>query len=376
MRKKLGITIFGLLAVVGVIVGIKALQIMRIISVVKNMVPPAETVTAGPVMSVEWQPVFEAVGSVSPVQGVTVATELGGKVVKIAFESGAPVQAGDLLVQLDTSTEEAQLRSASAAVDLARINLERAKDLVQKKAVSQSELDTRDAEFKQAMAQKENIETVIARKTVRAPFAGITGIRMVNLGQTVRDNTPVVSLQSLDPVYVDFTLPQQRLAELSEGLTVRVASDAIPDKQMEGKITAINPDVDTATRNVRIQATLANPGHRLRPGMFANVSVLLAHKEKRLVIPVTAVLYAPYWISVFVVEDVKDEKTGRMKKVLRQQSVRTGEQRGDFIAITSGLKEGETVVTSTVFKLRNKMEVVIDNTLAPEASTAPAPGDS
>jgi membrane fusion protein (multidrug efflux system) len=376
MRRKLIITIVGLAAVIGVIVGIKALQIGKLVAMGAHTAMPPETVTAGPVTSAEWQPVIEAVGSVAPVQGVTVAAEMSGKVVKIAFESGAEVQAGDLLVQLDTSTEQAQLRSAEAAVELARINLERAKDLVLKKAVSQSELDTRDAEYKQALAQAENINATIAKKTVRAPFTGRTGIRVVNLGQALRDGDAVVSLQSLDPVYVDFTLPQQRLAELAEGLFVRVTSDAIPGKHMEGKITAINPDVDTATRNVRVQATLANAGHELRPGMFANVSVLLPRREKLLVIPVTAVLYAPYGDSVFVIDEGKDEKTGQTTKVLRQQFVRTGEKRGDFVALVSGVKEGEVVVTSAVFKLRNGMNVVVDNALAPKPVLAPTPGDS
>jgi membrane fusion protein (multidrug efflux system) len=310
------------------------------------------------------------------VQGVTVATELAGKITKIAFESGATVAAGDLLVQLDTSTEEAQLRAAEAAAALAKLNLDRAKELREKNTTSQAELDATDAQAKQADAQADSIRAVIAKKTIRAPFAGRLGLRLVNLGQILKEGDAIVSLQTLDPIYVNFSLPQQRLSELNVGGVVRVTSDAAPGETLEGKVTAVNPDVDVVTRNVRVQATFDNPGDKLRPGMFAAVTVVLPTKENVRAIPVSAVLYAPYGDSVFVIDEKKNEKTGQTEKVLRQQFVRLGTARGDFVAVVSGLKEGESVVTTGVFKLRPGETVVIDNTLAPNAQLAPKPSDT
>jgi len=288
-------------------------------------------------------------------------------VVGIAFESGATVAAGDLLVQLDTSTEEAQLRAAEASAALARISVERARDLVGKKTISQAELDAAEAQFAQAKAQADNIRTVIAKKTIRAPFAGRLGIRLVNLGQILKDGDAIVSLQSLDPIYVDFTLPQQHVARIAPGQSVGVTSDAAPGDAIQGRITAINPEVDSATRNVRIQATLANPQGAMRPGMFARVSVGLGQPQPVLVVPLTAVSHATFGDSVFVIEDAKDGPG----KVLRQQFVQLGARRGDFVSIVDGLKPGQQVVSAGVFKLRTGAKVVVDNTLAPTPSLAP-----
>ena len=233
-----------------------------------------------------------------------------------------------------------------------------------------------DAQFKQSSAQADNIRAVIAKKTIRAPFAGRLGIRQVNLGQSLKAGDPIVSLQALDPIFVNFMLPQQRLAQLARGFVVRVTSDALTGQTIEGRITAINPDVDSATRNVRVEATLANADERLHPGMYVNVSVVLPSSDQVLVIPATAVLYAPYGDSVFVVENRQDERTGQAHPVLRQQFVRLGQHRGDFVAVTSGVKAGETVVTTGVFKLRNGIAVVVDNRLAPNAQLAPKPDDT
>ena len=341
-----------------------------------NMVMPAETVTATTAKEQNWENDITATGSVVAVQGVTVATEMAGKISKIAFESGATVAAGDLLVQLDTSTEEAQLRSAEAGSALAKLNLDRGKELVQKNTMAQAELDTADAQAKQADAAADGIRAVIAKKTIRAPFAGRLGLRLVNLGQILKEGDAIASLQTLDPIYVNFSLPQQRLAELVVGGLVRVTSDAAPGETLEGKVTAVNPDVDPLTRNVRVQATLTNAGEKLRPGMFATVTVVLPTKENVRVIPVSAVLYAPYGDSVFVIDEKKNEKTGAVEKILRQQFVRLGTARGDFVAVVSGLKEGESIVTSGVFKLRPGEAVVIDNTLAPDAQLAPKPDNT
>jgi membrane fusion protein (multidrug efflux system) len=372
MLKKLLLTIGGLLAVVAFLGGVKALQIMSMIAAGKNFQPPPEIVTTFDVREESWQPTLTAVGSFAAVQGVTVSAEMPGKVVQIAFESGAEVQAGDLLLKMDTSTEEAQLRAAEATAELARINVERARDLIGKQTISKAELDASEAQFAQAKAQADNVRAVIAKKTIRAPFAGRLGIRLVNLGQILKDGEAIVSLQSLDPIYVNFSLPQQSLAQVAPGQEVTVTSDALPGQSVTGRVTAINPDVDSTTRNVRLQATLSNAKGTMRPGMFANVSLGLSQENKVMVLPLTAVVYATFGDSVFIVEDDKEGKG----KVLRQQFVRLGAKRGDFVAVIEGLKPGQVVVSSGVFKLRNGAHVVIDNKLAPATSAAPKPANT
>jgi membrane fusion protein, multidrug efflux system len=256
------------------------------------------------------------------------------------------------------------------------VTLKRAQELHTQNSNSQSDLDSAEAQAKQAEANIANLKSAVAKKTITAPFDGRIGIRTVNLGQYLPAGTAIVSLQSLDPIYVDFSLPQQQLADLVPGLPVHVTSDALPGQTIDGKITAIDPQVDNSTRNVQVQATLDNHDETLRPGMFANVAVELPAKNKVLVIPETAVLNTPYGDSVFIVDEVKDPQTGQAGKVLRQQFVQLGATRGDFVAVISGLKPDEVVVTSGVFKLRNKESVVIDNKLAPNAQLAPKPSDS
>jgi membrane fusion protein (multidrug efflux system) len=304
------------------------------------------------------------------VQGVTVAAELPGKVVEIAFEPGAKVKKGDPLIRQDASSEEAQLPGAVAQAELTRTVLARDAEMLAKKIISQADYDVAVANHEQAVAQVNNIRAVIGKKTIRAPFGGRLGIRQVNLGQFLREGDPIVTLQSLDPIYVDFTLPQQELARLRTGLPVRVTCDAFPGLAIDGRITAVNPLVDAETRNIRLQATVANPKEQLRPGMFVNASVGLPTRRNILAIPATAVLYAPYGDSVFVVADDKEGKGG---KALRQQFVRLGEKRGDFVAVNDGLKEGEDIVSTGVFKLRNGQAVVVDNRIAPPFRKSPRP---
>jgi membrane fusion protein, multidrug efflux system len=371
---------FGFLVLAGIVLilgGISCTKVSQIQTMTsqKFSLPP-EPVTTAEVTEAAWNPLLPSVGSLTAVQGVTVAAQLDGNLAKIAFESGSKVKAGDLLVQQDVSSEEAQLRAAEAAADLARINLERSRQLLADATVSQSQFDSDQANYKQAVAQADNIRATIAKKTILAPFSGRLGIRLVNLGQTLKAGDPIVSLQALDPIYVDFYLPQQDVARIGNGTKVRVTSDARPDGPIDGEITAINPDVDSATRNVRVEATLANPDESLHPGMFVDVDAVLPGGEKTLVIPSTAVLYAPYGDSVFVVEEQKNPNTGNTVQVARQQFVRLGEKRGDFVAVISGLKAGETVVTTGAFKLRNGVPVTINNTLAPDAKLAPNPQDS
>jgi membrane fusion protein (multidrug efflux system) len=373
MKKRIALTIAGLLIVIAILGAIKGLQIRRM-TAQGQFAPPPETVSTSVVKAESWESLLSSVGSLTAVQGVTVSAELSGKVVKIDFEPGMKVRADDLLVQQDISSEKAQLPGAEAAVALTKTNLKRAKELLAKKMISQADYDTALSNYKEALAKAETIRSIIGKKTIRAPFAGRLGIRLVNLGQILNEGDAIVSLQSLDPIFVDFSLPQQQLAEVQPGLTVRLTTNALPNEVVEGKITAINPEVDSTTRNVRLQATVENPQEKLRPGMFVNVSVVLPARKKLLVLPATAVLYAPYSDSVFVVEKKKGESNKPSPGlVLRQQFVRLGEKRGDFISVISGVKEGETVVNTGVFKLRNGQAVVVDNTLTPEFKLAPKP---
>ena len=371
MKKRIFFTIVGLIVLIAVLGGIKGLQIFRMTAAGKQFVPPPETITSFEVQTKAWETLLTSVGTLEAVQGVMVTAELKGKVENIAFEPGAKVRAGDLLVQQDISSETAQLRASEAAVKLAKITLERTRKLLIEKTVSQSEYDNADAQYKQAAAQADNIRATIAKKTIRAPFAGRLGVRLINLGQALNEGDAIVSLQSFDPIFVNFSLPQQQLAKVRPGLTVRMTTDALPGRSIEGKITAINPAVDAATRNIEIQATAENPEEQLRPGMFVSVNVVLPTLEKVLPIPATAVLYAPYGDSVFVVEEKKNEKNNQPSMIVRQQFIRLGEKRGDFIAVASGLKEGETIASTGVFKLRNGQSVVVNNALAPEFRLMP-----
>jgi membrane fusion protein (multidrug efflux system) len=373
MKKRIFLSLLGVIAVVAILGGIKALQIGRMIEAGESFVPPPETVTTAEVRTESWESLLTAVGSLEAVQGVTVSAELPGKVVKLGFESGEMAARGDILLEQDTSSERARLPGAEAAVALAKNNFRRAGELLREKFISQAEYDRAESEYRVAVAAADEVRATIAKKTIRAPFAGRLGIRLVNLGEILQEGDDIVSLQALNPIFANFLLPQQQLGRIGIGLPVRVTTDALPGETIEGRITAINPQVDAATRNIRVQATADNPGERLRPGMFANVAVVLPQQSEVLTIPATAVLYAPYSDSVFVVEEKKDEETGETALVLRQQLVRLGEKQGDFVAVLSGLKEGEYVVSTGAFKLRNGQSVVVDNTLEPEFKHQPTP---
>ena len=373
MKKRIFFSLLGVVVLVAILGGIKALQIGRMIEAGESFAPPPETVTTAEVRAESWETLVTSVGSLEAVQGVTVSAELPGKVVKLAFEPGAMASKGDILLEQDTTSERARLPGATASVALAKSNLRRAGELLKENFISQSEYDRAEAEYQVAIAAAEEIRAAIAKKTIRAPFAGRLGIRLVNLGEILQEGDDIVSLQSLHPIFANFLLPQQQLGRIGIGLPVRVTTDALAGETIEGRITAINPEVDAATRNVRIQATAGNPGERLRPGMFANVAVVLPERNEVLTIPATAVLYAPYSDSVFVVEEKKDEETGETSLVLRQQLVRLGEKKGDFVAVASGLREEERVVSTGVFKLRNGQAVVVDNTLEPEFKLQPQP---
>lgn len=364
MKKRILITFICLVCLVAGLGAVKALQIGAMIDRGKNFVPPPETVTSATVKTDTWKTALTAVGTLTAVEGVTVAAELSGKVINIAFESGSEVTKGSVLLSQDTSSEEAQLLGVLAQVNLTRTNFNRAEQLLAKGMISRIDRDNALANAEQAEALAATIRATIAKKTVRAPFSGRLGIRQVNLGQILREGDPVASLQALDPVHVDFSLPQQHISQLRTGLPVRLSGDAISGEAVTGRITALSPLIDAETRSIKVQATVANRSKQLRPGMFVNVSVEFPNPRQVLAIPATAVLYAPYSDSVFVIEG---------GKTLRQQFVRLGDRSGDFVAVESGLKEGDTIVSTGVFKLRNGQAVVIDNKLAPDFSQQPRP---
>ena len=370
----MGVAIGGLVAVVTILVGVKVMQIAKMMS--SPMVMPATTVTSAPVKEEDWAPILSAVGSVSAVQGAVLSTDLAGTVAEVKFESGAVAKKGDVLVRLDVSSEEGQLRTAEADLELARSDLERSRGLAARKVISKAEIDSAESKFKQKEGTVDNMRAMVGKKEVRAPFDGQLGIRQVNVGQMINAGQQVVALTALDPVYVDFALPQQELAKLSAGFEVRVHTDAVPGREFKGKLTAVNSMVDTVTRNVTLQATLENPDHALRPGTFAKVEVMLPEKHKALVVPGSAISYAPFGDSVFVIEKKNDPKTGKESQTIRQQFVRVGEARGDFVSINDGLKPNETIVSTGVFKLRNGMTVTINNELAPKPQLNPTPVDS
>ena len=363
-------TLVGLGLVVGFLVGTKVIQIKALIASGENFELPAEYVTSAIVKEELWRQTLDAVGSLTAVQGVLVSTEVAGKVDDLHFESGESVESGQLLVELDTSTEEAQLAAAQAEAELARINLERAKKLRQSNTVAEAELDSAEAAFLAAEAQVENLEAMIAKKRISAPFSGRLGIRQVNLGQFINNGDPIVSLQSLDPIFVDFAFPQKWVSLVATGMAVEVEVDSHPETLFGGRITAIDPEVDVSTRTISLRATLDNPEGKLLPGMFGQVSVVLPEEKPQTVLPATAIVYASYGDSVFVIK----EQDGR--KFVEQKFVRVRDTRGDFVSITSGPEVGSTVVSTGAFKLRQGMRVELNNKLAPSMKIDPQPEDS
>jgi membrane fusion protein (multidrug efflux system) len=368
------VVVVGLLAVVAVLGGVKAGQIVAMVRASESMVPPPEAVTSARVRQARWEDRRTAIASLVAMRGVTLGAELPGTVREIAFESGSTVKRGAVLVRLDTSTEEAQLAAARAEASLSRVNLERARRLRRGEANAQADLDAAEARSKQADAAVANLRATIAKKTIRAPFDGRIAIRQVELGQVVSPGTPVASLQSVDPVYADAWFPQQALAELRAGQPARLRTDAFPQARWVGQITTINPEVDPATRNVRVRATFPNADGRLRPGMFGNLEISAGAARDVLIVPETAVMFAPYGDSVFVLEARRDA-AGRSATVARQRFVRTGERRGDLVAVTAGLSAGERIVSSGAFKLRNGAAVAVNDRLAPDAQPDPKPAE-
>ena len=374
MKKKILLTLVGILLLVAAIIGIKASQIMDLIAAGKTFQIPPISIQVTEAITQSWADQFDAVGTIESVQGVTLANEVAGKVEKIAFESGSMVAAGDVLVILDKASEEAQLRSAMAAAELANLNLSRTRELRKTSVISQSELDTAESQQKNTAARVEELQWMLQKRTIKAPFSGRVGIRQIQEGQFLQAGAPIVSLQSLDPVYVNFSLPQQRLSDLSVGMKVQATTDALAGRVFEGRLTAIDAEVDPLTRNIRLQATMANQDGGLRPGMFAAVSAIAPVEKKHIIIPGTAVIFAAYGNPVFVVKEEVD-KDGKPHLVCDQKFVRLGSRKGDFVAVEEGLQEGEKVVSAGGFKLHKGASVVIAEGERPVPLTSPQPSE-
>ena len=372
------VLVIAISAMILLIIGLgswKALQISHAIAMGKAFKMPPDAVTTVTVSEETISPVLEAVGSISSPQGVMLSADLPGTLKLISFESGSHATNGQLLVQLDTRQEEAQLRTAKAKLELALQNLDRAKDLSQKRVIAQSAYDEAKSQYDSAVASVEETQATIDRKTIRAPFTGDLGIRQVNAGQYLKSGDSIVQLESLDPIYVNFALPQQNIGLLSVGQSVHVQADGFPDKTFSGAITAINSAVDTSTRNIQVQATVRNPDHILRSGMFAGIQVVLPDNEKIIMVPSTALHYAPYGNSLFVVETMKDPD-GKEYLGVREQQVTLGKTRGDQVGVLKGLKPGDRIATSGIFKLRQGGAVKINNSVQPGNNPAPKPIDS
>ena len=363
------IAIAGVVLVIAILAGIKVTQIRKMMASGKTFKLPPESVTTTKVEKTSWLASREAVGTLVAVRAVTVASELAGQVKQINFDSGADVHKGDLLLKLDTSVEEAQLASAEADLKLAEVNAKRAQVLRKTSANTPSELDTAESRVAETLAQAAQLKAIIAKKTIRAPFDGRLAIRQVELGQVLTSGALIASLQSVTPIHAEFWLPQQVLSDLHVNMRAEMQTDVFPGKKWNGVITTVNPEVDISTRNVRVRATFPNTDGTLKPGMFANVAVLSNDERPALVIPATAVMYAPYGDSVYSVEN-KDKDL-----VAHQKFVRLGERRGDLVAVTTGLEVGETIVSSGAFKLHNGSTLAVHNDLAPDAKLSPTPTD-
>jgi membrane fusion protein (multidrug efflux system) len=375
MAKRMFLTLAVTLAVIAGLGFVKFRQIHAAIAQAASFQPPAEAVTTIVAQRETWPTTVNVIGTMVAIQGVTVSADLPGTVDKIHFDSGKWVHEGDVLVELDTRQERAQLAAVEAERDLAGINYGRTEELVKQGVLSRAEYDRATSEHKSTEARVGEIRATIARKTVRAPFTGILGIRQVNLGQYLPAGQAIVSLQSLNPIYVNFGMPQQAVGQVGVGRQLRVTNKDLPNLKFTGKVTALDSVVNEATRNIEVQATLFNPEGKLRPGMFVEVEVVSGASRPVIAIPASSINSAPYGDSVYIVTDLKDQ-TGKTYRGVRQQFVKVEGARGDQVAVVSGLNPGDEVVTSGVFKLRNGAAVQVNNKIQPDNNPSPKPEDS
>lgn len=372
MFKRMLVTLAATIAIVAALGFVKFKQIQTAIAQGAAFKMPPEAVTTIVAAQETWPSTLTAIGTVAPVHGVTVSADLPGVIDRIEFDSGHAVHEGDVLAVLDTRQEHAQLAAADAQRDLARLNYGRMQGLLNEKVISRAEFDQATADQRQAEAKMGEINATIARKTIRAPFSGVLGIRRVNLGQYLSGGDPLVTLESLNPIYVNFGVPQQSAGDMRPGRTVHATTDGPSPIDAAGRVTAIDSVVDEKTRNVQVQATFANGDGRLRPGMFVQTEIALGASRTVIELPASAISYAPYGDSVFVVTDLKGDN-GQTFKGVRQQFVTVGGTRGDQVALVSGVRAGDEVVTSGVFKLRNGAAVLVNNKVKPANDSRPTP---
>jgi membrane fusion protein (multidrug efflux system) len=366
-----------LLVAAAVIASLGYFKLRQVQAAVKShtFTPPPEAITTVVAKQETWPAMLNVVGTMAAVHGVTVSADLPGTIDQIKFESGKWVQAGEVLVELDTRQERAQLAAMEAQRDLAKLNYDRMQQLVHEGVISRMDYDKAMADQKQTDANTAEIHATIQRKTIRAPFSGVLGIRQVNLGQYLAAGNPIVSLQSLDPIYVNFNVPQQNLGIMKIGHNVTITTDQLSGARFIGHINAIDSVVDQSTRNVQVQATLANPHGKLHPGMFVEVEASVGASRSVFPLPASAINYAPFGDSVFIVADL-NSPTGQTYRGVRQQFVKVDGARGDQVGVVSGLKSGDEVVTSGVFKLRNGAAVAVNNKIQPGNNPAPKPEDN
>ncbi len=376
MLKRMILLLVVVLALLGGLGFFKYKQIQAAIAMGASFAPPPSAVTTLVAKQETWASTLKIIGTTAAIQGVTVSADLPGTVVKINFESGQSVRAGDILVELDTRQERAQFAAAKSDADLANINYGRQQALVKEGVLARTEFDNASAQLKSTEAKVGEIKATIDKKTIRAPFSGILGLRQANLGQYLASGQAIVSLQALNPIYVNFGVPQQTTSQLKVGRTLHIISDDLPGVQFSGKVTALDSVVDPTTRNIQVQATLANPGGRLRPGTFVQVDLSLGASQQVIALPASAISYAPYGDSVYVVTDIKDPKTGKTFRGVRQQFVKVQGSRGDQVGVISGISPGDEVVSSGVFKLRNGAPVLVNNDVTPSNNPKPKPEDS
>jgi membrane fusion protein (multidrug efflux system) len=371
MKKRMVIMLIAVAVVFGGIFGFQAFKAMMIKKFMSSMAQPPQTVTALKASNSPWQPNLEAVGSLRAVKGADLSLEVSGVVDTISFNSGDDVNEGTVLLKLRSDDDQAKLVSLQATADLNQITYDRDQKQFKLQAVSQATIDTDAANLKNAQAQAAQQQAILDKKTLKAPFTGHLGIRAVDLGQYLSAGTVIVTLQALDPIFVDFFVPQQWVDQLKLGQSVSVKIDAFKDQTFPGEISAINPKVDAATRNVQVRATLNNADHKLIPGMYATIDISTGAPQNYVTLPQTAITYNPYGDTVYIVDEKGKDAGGKPHLVARQNFVTMGATRGDQVAILKGVNEGETVVTSGQIKLHNGTTVLIDNSIQPTADASP-----
>lgn len=375
MAKRMILMLVGVAVLLGSLGFVKYRQVEAAIAMGASFQPPATAVTTLVAQKETWPSTLSVIGTAAAIEGVTVGADLPGTIDKIHFESGQWVHEGDILVELDTRQERAQLASLEAQRDLAKINYDRAQELVKAGVISRSDYDNATAQQKATEAQVGDIRAAIARKTIRAPFSGVLGIRQVSLGQYLAAGQAIVSLQSLSPIYVNFGVPQQDTPKVIPGHVLRITNNDLKGMAFTGRITALDSVISEQTRNIQVQAIVTNKENKLRPGMFVQVELPLGEPRQVIPLPASAINYAPYGDSVFVVVEMKDPK-GNTYRGVRQQVVKIEGSRGDQVAVVSGIAPGDEVVSSGVFRLRNGAPIQVNNTVKPENNPSPKPEDS